>query len=290
VVESVPGQLPVSLCGFSSASPGSDVCRAASAKVSNVVEFEGYVKRTILRYKSYIIEGKERLVPELLVYVNTHPDKPLRLDKHYLQDKTQQGRIPHPGQHVSAEAVEVDCIYILKHAAISIEDGDEYRRRIWVPAAILVKSELRDRLADMLLTVAIKTGKENGWKTCTKDIYFEAYPLVPGNPKTKMKKLGYATRFLFRWHMIKPLVYEKGTLPSRHFAKMQIWELEEKYRSVSLEDVLATRREFSVLEDKKDSRKVAEKSGGQVTLDAAEDGVSEEVDDDPVDLGATTLQ
>jgi hypothetical protein len=251
------------------------------AEFPRTVEFDGYVKQTQLRYRVDKQIGKETTAPELLVFVNTHPDKPLRLDRHYLQNRTHQGKIPHQGQHVSAPAVELDSIFILKGSAVSIEDGDEYRRRRWVPAAIMVKTQLRDTLADMLLTVAVQNGRDGGWKTSTQFIYERAKPLVPGNPKTKMKKTGPVTRWLFQNQMIKPLVYDKGVLKTRHFAKGQIWELEEKYRTMSLEEVLAARQEFSRLEAEEEARKDARKASEQVTLDEQTDNEEDEESSDP---------
>jgi hypothetical protein len=222
---------------------------------------------TTLRYRSDIAEnGKEKSVPAMLVFVNTRPDKPLRLDEHYLRDRSHRGKIPHPGDHVSAEAVELDSVLVPKHATISIENGEEYRRRVWVPAAVMVKTPLRDQLSDMLLTVAVNRGRDGGWQTSTNDIYNEALPIVPGNPKTKMKQTGFAIRFLCKWKMIKKLNHVRGTLPSRHFAEVQVWELTEPYRQKCLQEVIAARLEFSRLEAEK-VRKDEEKASGQVTLD-----------------------
>jgi hypothetical protein len=113
----VPGQSPVGLFAPSSVSAGSDMFRKAccsDVRAARVVEFEDYVKRTVLRYKGEIAEaGKEKFVPELLVYVDTRPDKPLRLDEQYLRDKSEQAShtrpAGRPGELGEVEVSEQSC-------------------------------------------------------------------------------------------------------------------------------------------------------------------------------------
>ncbi len=212
------------------------------------VTFDGYVWRTVDQPDGR--DGREELV-----YVK-ELEKPLALRSDYVGPRPLAGV-----HHISAEARELDTRYICLHKTASVLTADEYRARLWTPKNGTPWRELRDRMSEAFLTDAVKSGAANGWQTSTNNLYDTLMPIIPGNPKTKGKRMGHSTRWLHFHGFLTKVTYDRCNRATRNFGDVRIWELAKPWRGKPLEEILQAMRDVSAKTREDDS------PVGQTTLD-----------------------